>query len=78
MTSVATRKKKAVQEKKNATIRQHYYPEGGWGFVILICALIANILSHGLQLSFGVLLPAVLKRWGQHQYHATGRFIVLP
>ena len=49
---------------KQATIRQHYYPEGGWGYIVLLCASLVNILAHGLQLSFGVLLLAILRRWG--------------
>ena len=48
---------------KAATIRQHYYPEGGWGYVVLLSAFLVNILAHGLQLSFGVLLLAVQRRW---------------
>ena len=71
-TSIGTKKRRAT-EKKNATIRQHYYPEvafwtnwtsiqtiiitsfqGGWGWLVLVCALVANLLGHGLQLSYGV------------------------
>ena len=63
-TSIGTRKKRAT-EKKNATIRQHYYPEGGWGWLVVCCALVANTLAHGLQLSYGVTLVAVTRRWGQ-------------
>jgi len=62
VTSIATKKKKQ-QEAKQATIRQHYYPEGGWGWVILLCSLSVQVLSHGLQLSFGVLLLSIVKRW---------------
>ena len=45
-------------------IRTHYYPEGGWGWVVLACALAATSLSHGLQLAYGpATLRAVLRRW---------------
>ena len=45
----------AIRKRRIASIFQHYYPEGGWGYVILACASICQLLSHGLQLSFGVL-----------------------
>ena len=40
---------------KSATFRQHYYPEGNWGWVIAACCFLANVFTTGLQLSFGVL-----------------------
>ncbi|CAG0920204.1 unnamed protein product [Notodromas monacha] len=48
-----------VQPGKKATIWTHYYPEGGWGWVVLVCATLVHMLSHGLQLSFGVLMLGV-------------------
>ena len=51
------------EELKQATIRQHYYPEGGWGFVVVIVAVIVQIITHGLQLSFGILILAIKRRW---------------
>ncbi|KAL0275557.1 UNVERIFIED_CONTAM: hypothetical protein PYX00_003374 [Menopon gallinae] len=36
------------------TIRQHYYPEGGWGWLIVICAVIVQCLNHGLHTSWGI------------------------
>ena len=62
VTSSTTRKRRE-KEVKAATIRQHYYPEGGWGYVVLLSAFLVNILAHGLQLSFGVLLVAIQRRW---------------
>ncbi|XP_076371805.1 monocarboxylate transporter 10-like isoform X2 [Tachypleus tridentatus] len=40
-------------DPKAATIHQHYYPEGGWGWVICGCAAVAHILAVGLLSSFG-------------------------
>ena len=77
VTSVGTRKKKQEKEVKNATIRQHYYPEGGWGYIILTCALAVNILAHGLQLSFGVTLLAIQRRWGSHKLIASSKCVVV-
>ena len=64
VTSTSTARKRKEKEVKQATIRQHYYPEGGWGYIVLICASLVNILAHGLQLSFSVVIVAILRRWG--------------
>jgi len=64
-TSIGTRRKRK-NEVKNATIRQHYYPEGGWGYVVLIVAFLVQILTHGLQLSYGVTEFAIFDKWGKH------------
>ena len=45
---------------KSATFRQHYYPEGGWGWVITFCSFLVNIFTTGLQLSFSVLYLEIL------------------
>ena len=65
VTSTTARKRKE-KEVKQATIRQHYYPEGGWGYIVLITASLVNILAHGLQLSFIIISLAIDKRWGGH------------
>lgn len=39
-----------------STIRQHYYPEAGWGFVILIIGVIVQVLTHGIQMCSGIFL----------------------
>lgn len=41
-----------------ATINIHYYPEESifWSYVIVFIAVTVQMLTHGLQLSFGVLL----------------------
>lgn len=58
-----TVKRKRKEEMKQATIKQHYYPEGGWGFVVLIVAVIVQIITHGLELSFGIIMLAIKRRW---------------
>ena len=62
VTSSTTRKRRE-KEVKAATIRQHYYPEGGWGYIVLLSAFLVNMLAHGLQLSGGVLLLPIQRRW---------------
>jgi hypothetical protein len=32
-------------------------PDGGWGWVIVLCSFMCNIIVDGLGYSFGVLLP---------------------
>ncbi|XP_035222198.1 monocarboxylate transporter 11-like, partial [Stegodyphus dumicola] len=43
-------------DPKATTIRQHYYPEGGWGWIVLCCALIMNIIASTMQISAGFLI----------------------
>ncbi|KAK2579599.1 hypothetical protein KPH14_010893 [Odynerus spinipes] len=35
--------------RKEATLRRHYYPEGGWGYVIVTCSMLVHFLGIGLQ-----------------------------
>lgn len=40
-------------------ICRRYYPESGWGWVIITVGVLVNLLTHGLQLaSFAFLAPA--------------------
>ncbi|GIY42574.1 uncharacterized protein CEXT_404711 [Caerostris extrusa] len=47
-------------DPKAATIRQHYYPEGGWGYVVCLCAFLVEVISGGIQASFGLLLITIM------------------
>jgi len=42
---------------------RHYYPEGGWGYMVVNCSVLVQILNHGLQLSYGVLLPYICQKF---------------
>ena len=53
----------AQRKRRIASIFQHYYPEGDWGYVILVCAFLVQVFSHGLQMSYGVLAMAIARRW---------------
>jgi hypothetical protein len=44
-------------------LKLHYYPEGGWGWVILFCACLSQCLSYGMLLSTGTLLTSVTRRF---------------
>ena len=43
------------------TLKQHYYPEGGWGWVVLA----VSCLVHGLVLGTQVVLATVIISLGQ-------------
>lgn len=60
---------------KASTLHRHYYPEGNWGWVIVIVAFINIFLTHGLQLSSSLfLLPAGI-RFHQNYVNSTGKSI---
>ncbi|KAF8791174.1 monocarboxylate transporter 10-like [Argiope bruennichi] len=46
-------------DPKAATIHQNYYPEGGWGWVVLVCALIFDVILSTLHLSAGFLIVEI-------------------
>jgi len=51
-----------IRNPKNLrTLKQHYYPEGGWGWVILLVTLCVQIISHGLQIALAMYVMAVPK-----------------
>ncbi|KAG8292853.1 hypothetical protein J6590_030314 [Homalodisca vitripennis] len=44
-------------------LRTHYYPEGGWGWLVVAAGLTVQLLTHGLQLSAGVFIPPTALRF---------------
>ncbi|XP_055920964.1 monocarboxylate transporter 10 [Eupeodes corollae] len=46
------------------TIRQHFYPDGGWGWIICGLSFLAHVLTSGLQLSYGLLLFYATQHFG--------------
>lgn len=48
------------------TIRQHYYPENGWGWVIVVTGVMVQILATGIHGAVGTwLLIDGTKRYRQ-------------
>lgn len=54
---------------------RHYYPEGGWGYVVVTCCILVHILNHGLQLAYGVLHGPIAAKF-QVGINETGIFFV--
>lgn len=46
------------------TLRQHYYPEGGWGWVLVVVCFIVQSITHGLHLALGVFTLIVAREFG--------------
>ncbi|XP_050427858.1 monocarboxylate transporter 10 isoform X2 [Adelges cooleyi] len=53
-------------------LRRHYYPEAGWGWVVVTCACMVHLLNHGLQLSFGALQVHVRHEFRDAAFLGTG------
>ncbi|XP_055710643.1 monocarboxylate transporter 2-like isoform X1 [Phlebotomus papatasi] len=47
------------------TLRQHYYPEGGWGWLLTSIGLTMQCISHGLHTSAGVLMVEMMRTFSQ-------------
>ena len=47
---------KSIRRRRIASIFQHYYPEGGWGYIILVCGFVVELISYGFQQVFGILI----------------------
>ncbi|KAL3194313.1 hypothetical protein MRX96_016440 [Rhipicephalus microplus] len=64
----------SAEQRIAAAIRQHYYPEGGWGWVVCVCVCLVNALSWGMQLNYGVMHAAAVRQFGEeHEYEARER-----
>ena len=55
------------------TLKQHYYPEGGWGWVIIVVGVLVQILAHGMHGAVGTLLLQAATRFGPPIYLQAGQ-----
>ena len=55
------------------TLKQHYYPEGGWGWVVLWTGALGQLLGPGLHGAAGVLGQEVDRRFGPGMGHSAGQ-----
>lgn len=56
---IATR----TRTERNRTA-QHFYPDGGWGWIVCGVAFLAHVLTTGFQLSYGLLLLYAIRHLG--------------
>lgn len=52
---------KILRRREMAHLFQWYYPEGGWGWVVLVCACLSQALAVGFQMSFAHPLSTLIK-----------------
>lgn len=72
--AAAVRTSRLVAELRQLlTLKQHYYPEGGWGWVIVVCAVLVQCLSHGLHGAAGILYDETLKKFGEETTQPAGK-----
>lgn len=68
-TATAANLSRREAEQRMATIRQHYYPEGEWGWAVAACAAFVNALTFGLQLNFSAEMhQQIIQRYGKDHY----------
>ena len=67
-----SRARRVPTDGKTATIRQHYYPEGGWGVAVVTVACVVQVLCHGLHTGYGAVMLFVLENFGAERSTATG------
>lgn len=62
------------QVRAGRLLWRHYYPEGGWGWVITVVGTLIHILGPGLQLSApaSFMIPASIK-FHHPPLHTTGK-----
>lgn len=53
-----------TSSNSSSTITQHYYPESGYGYVVLVTCTICHALTSGFQLSFGILANPIMDKFG--------------
>ncbi|XP_076654148.1 monocarboxylate transporter 13 [Halictus rubicundus] len=46
-------------------MRTHFYPDGGWGWLVCAAGFLALLLTTGMQLAFGILHVHSLKHFGK-------------
>lgn len=63
--------------RKEATLRRHYYPEGGWGYVIVTCSVLVHFIGVGLQLAApGCWHSSAKQKFRHPPLHSTGKKII--
>ncbi|XP_050508146.1 uncharacterized protein LOC126885591 [Diabrotica virgifera virgifera] len=58
-----------LDARKTTTLRRHYYPEGGWGWVVATCAVLVHVLNHGVQLAYSQLVSPGTEKFRVEKVH---------
>jgi hypothetical protein len=53
---------KILRRREMSHLFQWYYPEGGWGWIILVCAMLSQMLAHGIQFGFSYPLGVAIRK----------------
>ena len=53
----------SARRRRIASIFQHYYPEGGWGVVLMVAVIMVQVMVHGLVLAYGVMVHKIVRRF---------------
>ncbi|KAJ8921732.1 hypothetical protein NQ315_010642 [Exocentrus adspersus] len=61
-----------LDARKTTTLRRHYYPEGGWGWVIVMCSVLVHVLNHGVQLAYSQLVFPGAYKFKVEKVHFAG------
>ena len=51
-----------LRRREMSHLFQWYYPEGGWGWVILLCSVLTLSLAHGIQWGFPYPVGALVRK----------------
>lgn len=60
--------------QKLDTIFRHYYPESGFGWIIVAVAILIAIITHGFQLSAIFFLMPAMKRFPAGDVECLGEY----
>mgnify|MGYP005984650319 FL=1 len=66
-----------LDARKTTTLRRHYYLEGGWGWVVVVCSVLVHVLNHGVQLSCSQLILPGAEKFKVETVHFAGEFFVI-
>lgn len=53
-------------EKTMKTLKVHYYPEGNWGWLVVVIAVFVQTFNHGLHTAFGVFHVKLMDEFGSN------------
>lgn len=66
-----------LDARKAYTLRRHYYPEGGWGWIVIVVTVLVHVLNHGLQLACSQLVIPAAQKFKTDPVHVAGEFLLI-